>query len=43
MFKLTYYDPYLSRRRLKRRYLWAFWAFVAGIFLGFYLIPQLLI
>jgi len=43
MFTLTYYDPYRSRRRIKRRYVWAFWAFFAGILFGFWLMPQLLI
>lgn len=42
MFTLTYYDPYQSRRRIKRRYLWAFWAFIAGTLCGACVIPQLL-
>ena len=31
---LTYYDQRLGRDRIKRRYTWAFWAFLAGIVLG---------
>lgn len=31
---LTYYDPHLGRARYKRRYVWAFWAFSAGILVG---------
>ena len=31
---LTYYDSTLGRERFKRRYVWAAWAFVAGIVLG---------
>jgi hypothetical protein len=31
---LTYYDSTLGRNRLKRRYLWASWAFLAGIAAG---------
>ncbi|MDB5987731.1 MAG: hypothetical protein JWR16_2784 [Nevskia sp.] len=31
---LTYYDDSLSKTRLKRRYTWAIWAFVAGICTG---------
>jgi hypothetical protein len=32
---LTYYDPITKRQRLKRRYLWALGAFLAGTALGF--------
>lgn len=31
---LTYYDQRLGRDRIKRRYTWAFWAFLAGIVFG---------
>jgi hypothetical protein len=31
---LTYYDHRLGRERVKRRYSWAAWAFVAGAALG---------
>ncbi len=31
---LTYYDKELGRTRIKRRYLWAGWAFVAGAVFG---------
>jgi hypothetical protein len=31
---LTYYDSTLGRSRFKRRYVWAAWAFVAGITFG---------
>lgn len=31
---LTYYDNILGRNRVKRRYVWAAWAFVAGIVAG---------
>ena len=31
---LTYYDATQGRVRLKRRYVWAWWAFVAGVALG---------
>lgn len=31
----TYYDHMLARQRIKRRYVWAFWAFMAGSAFGF--------
>jgi hypothetical protein len=31
---MTYYDNSLGRARFKRRYLWAMWAFLAGVVLG---------
>jgi hypothetical protein len=31
---LTYYDDSLGRVRFKRRYVWALWAFVAGMVFG---------
>ena len=31
---MTYYDNRLGRSRYKRRYIWAGWAFAAGIVLG---------
>lgn len=31
---LTYYDSGSGRNRIKRRYLWAAWAFVAGVAAG---------
>jgi hypothetical protein len=31
---LTYYDHNLGRERIKRRYSWAAWAFVAGVAVG---------
>ena len=31
---LRYYDNQLGRNRLKRRYLWAAWAFAGGAILG---------
>lgn len=31
---LTYYDSALGRNRIKRRYVWAAWAFVAGLTAG---------
>jgi hypothetical protein len=32
---LTYYDTTLGRVRVKRRYVWAIWAFVAGTVIGY--------
>lgn len=31
---LTYYDKELGRNRVKRRYVWGAWAFLAGVLLG---------
>jgi len=31
---MTYYDNRLGRNRYKRRYIWASWAFFAGVVLG---------
>lgn len=31
---MTYYDNRLGRNRYKRRYIWASWAFLAGMALG---------
>ena len=31
---LTYYDDVLGRNRVKRRYVWAAWSFLAGIAAG---------
>ncbi len=31
---MTYYDNRLGRNRYKRRYIWAGWAFLAGVALG---------
>jgi hypothetical protein len=31
---LTYYDDTHGRVRFKRRYVWALWAFLAGVVLG---------
>lgn len=31
---MTYYDNNLGKTRYKRRYVWAGWAFVAGLALG---------
>lgn len=31
---ITYLDPVTGESRFKRRYVWAFWAFVAGILIG---------
>ncbi len=31
---LTYYDSSTGSERFKRRYIWGFWAFVAGAALG---------
>ncbi len=32
--QLTYFDPISGRRRFKRRYAWAFWAYTAGVASG---------
>ncbi len=31
---MTYYDHHIGRERYKRRYVWAFWAFIAGTAMG---------
>jgi hypothetical protein len=31
---LTYYDPVLGTRRVKRRYVWAMAAFLSGLVIG---------
>lgn len=31
---ITYYDHTLGRERIKRRYLWAAWSFLAGAAFG---------
>jgi len=31
---LTYYDKELGRNRVKRRYVWGAWAFLAGVVFG---------
>ena len=31
---LTYYDDVSGRKRVKRRFVWAIWAFAAGIAAG---------
>lgn len=31
---LRYYDPIDSRLRIKRRYVWSFWSFWAGMLVG---------
>lgn len=35
---LTYYDRYFGRNRVKRRYVYAAWAFAAGTLFGMALI-----
>lgn len=31
---MTYYNHAMGRTRIKRRYIWAVWAFVGGILCG---------
>lgn len=32
--QLSYFDPISGRKRLKRRYAWALWAYAAGFVSG---------
>ena len=38
---LTYYDTISGSERFKRRYVWAFWAFLTGATLGAALVAML--
>ena len=40
--QLTYFDAISGRKRVKRRYLWAFWSYLGGFASGLALMALLL-
>lgn len=36
--QLRYYDPVAGALRIKRRYVWGFWAYLAGMSIGIALV-----
>lgn len=39
---ITYYDSREGRNRIKPRYVWSFWAFLAGVLTGMVLLEFLI-